>query len=78
MSESMPALTICLAAQDPPDGPVVLLSREGMGKVHLANESRDGARCGVLLDDLTSGWLRPPVDWGHSDLCSRCLRARDE
>jgi len=71
------AITICIAAQDPPDGPVVLLSIEGMGKVHLANESCTGARCGVSLDGMTSGWLRPPVDWTHSDLCSRCLKKRD-
>jgi len=62
----MSSLVICLAAQDPPDGPVVFLSREGTGKVHLANEDRG----------MTSGWLRPPVDWTHSELCSRCLEVK--
>jgi len=70
-------MTICLAAQDPPSGAVVLLSREGMGKVHLANEARTGAACGVDISGMTSGWLRPPVDWTHSDLCKNCLDNRD-
>jgi len=72
----MSSLVICLAAQDPPDGPVVFLSREGTGKVHLANEDRTGAACGVDIGGMTSGWLRPPVDWTHSELCSRCLEVK--
>lgn len=69
----MPSFPITLAAQNPPDGPVVLIPRPGGGKVHFPNESRDGTRCGLKLDGLVSGWMWEEVE-DHSDLCKNCLR----
>jgi hypothetical protein len=71
------AITICFAAQDPPSGRVVITKVEGRGKVHLANEGRTGALCGVSLDGMTSGWVRGELDTDHSDLCTRCLKKSD-
>lgn len=75
--KTMSSLTICLAAQDPPDGPPVLLAIEGMGKVHFVNDERTGAVCGVDIGGMTSGWLRPPVPDDHSDFCKDCVHRHE-
>lgn len=70
----MSSLHISLAAQEPPDGPVVLLNTDG--KVHFPNESRDATRCGRDFDGMVSGWLWEDVE-EHSDLCKQCQHFND-
>jgi len=69
------ALIICFYSVDPPDGPLVATAREGIGAVHLVGD--DGPLCGASTEKMAVGALREPVDWEHSDLCTRCQQIQE-
>jgi hypothetical protein len=71
------SLHIVLAAQEPPDGPLVATSREGLGAVHLVGEGLTPL-CGADPDGMAVGAVRGALDRDHSDLCQRCIQIQTD
>jgi hypothetical protein len=71
------SILISFAAQSPPDGPLVVTSREGLGAVHLVGDDLTPT-CGADPDGMAVGAVRGGLDREHSDLCQRCIQIQTD